>query len=324
MYRIRYTPHPHVGDKWCIYPLYDYTHGISDSIEGISHSICTLEFEIRRELYYWYLEQLDIYRPFVWEFSRLNISNNVVSKRKLRTLVENNFVNGWDDPRLLTINGMRRRGYPASGINEFCDILSVTRSGNENMIDFHYLEFTIRKELDNVAKRTLAVIDPVVVHLVNLDKDFLKEIEASDFPRDKKSTTHKITLTNTVYVEREDISLIDHKDFFGLAPGQSAGLKYGCVIKVVEIKTDKEGNVTEVFAEADLEISKKPKAFLNWISAKDSLDCEIRLYDVLFTDHEPLKLDDKWLEAYNKNSLIVKKGAKMNKHLAGAKHLDTY
>lgn len=205
IYRIRYTSHPHAKNEWCVYPLYDFTHGICDSLEGITHSVCTLEFEIRRELYYWFLEQLDLYRPFVWEFSRLNISNNVVSKRKLRELVEKNFVKGWDDPRLLTLNGMRRRGYPADGINEFCDICSVTRSGNENIISFSYLEFIIRKELDYKAKRSLAVVDPVLVHITNLADDFFKSIQAPDFPKDKDGPTHTINFTNKIYVEREDV-----------------------------------------------------------------------------------------------------------------------
>jgi len=148
MYRIRYTPHPHAGNKWCIYPMYDYTHGICDSLEGITHSLCTLEFEIRRELYYWFLEALDLYRPFVWEYSRLNISNTVLSKRLLHRLIFEKYVSGWDDPRIMTLNGLRRRGYTSDAINEFCDIVSVTRSGNENFIGLHLLEHCIRTDLD--------------------------------------------------------------------------------------------------------------------------------------------------------------------------------
>ena len=172
MYRIRYTPHPHAGDKWCIYPLYDFTHPLCDSLEGITHSLCTLEFEIRRDLYYWYLEALEIYRPYVWEYSRLNITYNVLSKRKLQKLVYGKTVSGWNDPRLLTLEGMRRRGYTAEAINDFCDLVSVTRRGNENFISFNVLEHCVRQDLDNRARRVLAVIDPVLCHLTGVPDDF--------------------------------------------------------------------------------------------------------------------------------------------------------
>jgi len=163
IYRVKFVPHPHIGEKWCIYPLYDYTHPICDSIEGISHSLCTLEFEIRRELYYWVLNALDIFRPMVWEYSRLNIEYSLTSKRKLMYLVVNKIVNGWDDPRLFTVNGLRRKGYPAAALDEFCEGVSVTRSGNENFVELHALEHVIRKHLDKSSPRTLAVVDPIKV-----------------------------------------------------------------------------------------------------------------------------------------------------------------
>jgi glutaminyl-tRNA synthetase len=162
-YRIRYTPHPHAGDKWCIYPTYDYTHCIIDSLENITHSLCTLEFEIRRESYYWLLEALDLYRPFVWEYSRLNITYNVLSKRKLEKLVNEKIVSGWDDPRLFTLNGLRRRGYTPTMINEFCNEIGVSRKGNENVTSIKLLEFFARKELDREAPRTFGVLDPILL-----------------------------------------------------------------------------------------------------------------------------------------------------------------
>lgn len=182
MYRIKYTPHPHAGDKWCIYPLYDFTHPLCDSLEGITHSLCTLEFEIRRELYYWYLENLDLYKPTVWEYSRLNITHTMLSKRKLQKLVFEHHVNGWDDPRLLTLNGMRRRGYTAKGINDFCSAISVTRRGNENFIDFNVLEHWIREDLDRIAPRTMAVVDPVPLILENVDEKAKTKHPAPLFP----------------------------------------------------------------------------------------------------------------------------------------------
>lgn len=184
IYRIRYTAHPHAGNKWCIYPLYDLTHCLCDSLEGISYSCCTLEFEIRRDLYYWFLKELDLYRPKVWEFSRLNVSNTVLSKRKLHKLVFENIVDSWDDPRILTLNGLRRRGYTADAINDFCDSISVTRRGNENIIGMHLLEHCIRKDLDLKAPRTMAVLEPVLVTIANVPEDYREAIQVNLFPKD--------------------------------------------------------------------------------------------------------------------------------------------
>lgn len=166
-YRIRYVPHPHAGDKWCIYPTYDYTHCIIDSLENITHSLCTLEFEIRRESYYWLLEALDIYRPFVWEYSRLNLTYSCTSKRKLEKLVNDGYVSGWDDPRLITILGLKRRGYTPTIINDFCEEIGVSRKGNENLTSIKLLEFFARRELDREASRTFGVLDPVLLEIVN-------------------------------------------------------------------------------------------------------------------------------------------------------------
>lgn len=176
IYRIRYTAHPHCGDKWCIYPLYDFTHCLCDSAENVTHSFCSLEFEIRRELYYWILKELDLFRPMVWEYSRLNISNTVLSKRKLHRLIFENHVHGWDDPRIFTLNGLRRRGYPPEVINEFCDSIGVTRRGNENIIPLHFMESILRKYLDVNCERRLCVVEPVLLTITNV-KD-IKTFEA--------------------------------------------------------------------------------------------------------------------------------------------------
>ena len=315
-YRIKYTPHPHAKDKWCIYPMYDFTHGICDSLEHITHSLCTLEFEIRRDLYYWVLDQLEIYKPFVWEYSRLNISNTVLSKRKLHRLVFEKLVNGWDDPRILTLNGLRRRGYTAEAINEFCDHIGVTRRGNENVLSYGLLEHFIRKDLDSKAKRTMAVLEPVKLTLINVEPGFEEKIMAPDFPKETARGSHEIRFTRDLFVDSSDIREKDEEDFFGIAPNKIVGLKYAHVIKVVSIEKDQNGHFSEVKAELLKDSKEKPKSFLHWISEKDAIECEVRVYDVLFTVHDPNELED-YLTAFNKNSLQVMRKCKINKNLIG-------
>jgi len=217
-----------VGDKWCIYPTYDFTHCIHDSLEHITHSLCTLEFEIRRDSYYWLLEALEIYRPFVWEYSRLNLSRNVLSKRRLQTLVEKKFVNGWDDPRLLTINGLRRRGYTRDAINSFIDSIGVTRRGNENILSIHNLEVIVRRDLDKNAQRTMSVVHPIKVVLENLTSE--KEIETLLFPKNPEKGKRMVTLSPVIYIESSDFREVDNEDFFGLSINKETGLKYAGTI----------------------------------------------------------------------------------------------
>lgn len=204
-FRVKKHPHPQTGTKWIIFPTYDFTHCVSDSLENITHSLCTLEFEIRRDLYYWTLEALDIYRPMVWEFSRLNITRTILSKRKLNKLIQQGIVKGWDDPRLLTINGMRRRGFTPSGINSFCDEISVTRRGNETMVSVQLLEHCMRKDLDQISPRTMAVLNPLKVVITDLKEGEEKEVLVHPFPKDKtKGQPYKISLTREIYIERSD------------------------------------------------------------------------------------------------------------------------
>jgi glutaminyl-tRNA synthetase len=207
-YRIQYKPHPHSGDKWCIYPTYDYTHCIVDSLENITHSLCTLEFEIRRESYFWLLKELDLYKPIVWEYSRLNISNTVLSKRKIETLVTKNIICGWDDPNILTLEGLKRRGYTPSILNDFCHHIGVARKGNENLTDIKLLEFFARKELDRDAPRTFGVSDPVLLEIVNFDEvsPEHKSVEAPLFPADKTKGTQTYELQKYVYIDQDDFS----------------------------------------------------------------------------------------------------------------------
>jgi glutaminyl-tRNA synthetase len=217
-YRIRFTPHPMTGDEWCIYPTYDYTHCIVDSIENITHSLCTLEFEVRRESYYQLLKDLNIYKPYVWEYSRLNVSNTVLSKRKIEALVSSGAVNGWNDPRLLTLEGLRRRGYTPSMINDFCAHLGVARKGNENLTSIKLLEKFARTELDRTAPRTFGVIEPVLLEIQNLDAAKETKISAPLFPADPSKGTQTYTLTKNVYIEAEDFSETHIPKFFGLTP----------------------------------------------------------------------------------------------------------
>jgi glutaminyl-tRNA synthetase len=316
-YRIKYVPHPHAGDKWCIYPTYDFTHCIHDSLENITHSLCTLEFEIRRDSYYWLLEALDLYRPFVWEYSRLNLSRNVLSKRKLTDLVKLNYVKGWDDPRLLTINGLRRKGYTPEAINAFIDSVGVARRGNDNMLSIKLLEFHIRNDLDkgekNRAARTLAVVDPIKVTIVNLEPDYVEELETPIHPMDKeKSLKRKINLTKVIYIERTDFKEKDDEDFFGLAPGKEVGLKYDSIIKCIEVI--KEGDTVKELICEHVKENKKINGRIHWISEKDALRCEVRLYDYLFNSESPAELDDIFKDI-NPNSLIIRNNALVNKQL---------
>ena len=229
-YRIKYVAHPHAGSDWCIYPTYDFTHCLNDSLENITHSLCTLEFEIRRDSYYWLLEAAEMYRPFVWEYSRLNVSHVVVSKRKLLQLVNSHSVTGWNDPRMPTIDGLRRRGYTPDAINNFVDRVGVTRRGNENIISISWLENSIRTDLDAKAPRTMAVIDPLKIVLKNLDKDI--ELDTYIFPKLKeKGGIRKVTLSKVIYIEKTDFKEEEDKDFFGLTPKQEVGLNMVVLLK---------------------------------------------------------------------------------------------
>jgi len=322
-YRIKYTPHPHAGNKWCIYPTYDYTHCICDSLENVTHSLCTLEFEIRRDLYYWILEQLDLYRPYVYEFSRLNLSNTVMSKRRLTELVNKKLVRGWDDPRLPTLNGLRRRGYTPESINDLCDLVSVTRRGNENFLSIQLLEHCIRKDLDNKARRVFALLDPVKVVIENVDEKFAQPGTALHFPRDPAQGGYTITLTKEFYVDRSDIRLEANKDFFGFAPGQLVGLKYASPVRVKQIVTDASGEITELRVDLEAEPKTKPKTYLNWLPAKESHSCVVNIYDYLFLSYNPNE-DEDWKSSMNPNSLIVKTSAKVHKSILGAKVGDKF
>ncbi|KAB2624266.1 glutamine--tRNA ligase-like [Pyrus ussuriensis x Pyrus communis] len=310
-YRIKFTPHPHAGDKWCIYPSYDYAHCIVDSLEDITHSLCTLEFETRRASYYWLLNALGLYQPYVWEYSRLNVSNTVMSKRKLNRLVTQNWVDGWDDPRLMTLAGLRRRGVTSTAINAFVRGIGITRS-DCSMIHLSRLEYHIREELNKTAPRTIAVLHPLKVVITNLEAGTTMDLEARKWPdaqADDASAFYKVPFSNTVYIDRSDFRLKDSKDYFGLAPGKSALLRYAFPIKCTDvILADDNETVLEIQAEYDPTKKTKPKGVLHWVSEPspgvDPLKVEIRLFDRLFLSENPAELED-WLADLNPQSKVV-------------------
>ncbi|URE10189.1 glutaminyl-tRNA synthetase [Musa troglodytarum] len=309
-YRIKFTPHPHAGDKWCIYPSYDFSHCIVDSLENVTHSLCTLEFEIRRPSYYWLLLALDLYQPYVWEYSRLNISNTVMSKRKLNRLVTEKWVDGWDDPRLMTLAGLRRRGVSSTAINSFIRGIGITRSDN-SMIRVDRLEYHIREELNKTAPRTLVVLDPLKVVITNLDSGAVIDLDAKmwpDAPSDDSSSYYKVPFTNVVYIERSDFRLKDSKDYYGLAPDKSVLLRYAFPIKCTEVVYGNNDTIVEIHAEYDPSKKIKPKGVLHWVAKPspgvDPVKVEVRLFEKLFLSENPSELED-WLSDLNPDSKEV-------------------
>lgn len=310
-YRIKFTPHPHAGDKWCIYPSYDYAHCIVDSLENITHSLCTLEFETRRASYYWLLDALSLYQPYVWEYSRLNITNTVMSKRKLNRLVTENYVDGWDDPRLMTLAGLRRRGVTSTAINTFVRGIGITRSDG-SMIHLARLEYHVREELNKTASRTMVVLHPLKVVITNLEASLVTDLDAKkwpDAPGDDPSSYYKVPFTKVVYIEQSDFRMKDSKDYYGLAPGKTVLLRYAFPIKCTEvILSEDKKSVVEVHVEYDPEKKTKPKGVLHWVAEPspgvDPLKVEVRLFDKLFLSENPGELDN-WLDDLNPESKVV-------------------
>ncbi|KAG5236897.1 glutamine--tRNA ligase [Salix suchowensis] len=314
-YRIKFTPHPHSGDKWCIYPSYDYAHCIVDSLEDITHSLCTLEFETRRASYYWLLHVLDIYQPYVWEYSRLNVTNNVMSKRKLNFLVTKKLVDGWDDPRLMTLAGLRRRGVTSTAINAFVRGIGITRS-DCCMIRLERLEYHIREELNRTAPRTMVVLQPLKVVITNLDSGLVMDLDAKNWPdtsTENSSAFYKVPFSRVVYIEQSDFRMKDSKDYYGLAPGKSVLLRYAFPIKCTEVVlADDNETIVEIWAEYDHSKKTKPKGVIHWVSEPsrevDPLSIEVRLFDKLFKSENPAELGD-WLADVSLHSKVVIYGA---------------
>ena len=325
MYRILHKTHHRTGDKWCIYPMYDWAHGQSDSIEGITHSICTLEFENHRPLYDWFIEQLGIYHPQQIEFARLNLNYTVMSKRKLLELVENNFVTGWDDPRMPTISALRRRGYTPESIRNFSERVGIAK--RENVIDVSLLEHSVREDLNKRAQRVMAVLNPLKIVITNYPADRKEDLEAINNPEDESMGKRKVPFSRELYIEADDFKENPPKKFFRLSPGNEVRLRYAYIIKCEEVVKDpKTGNVIELKCTYDPETKsgsgkseKKVKGTIHWVSAKDALNAEVRLYDRLFISEDPESDKDKnFKEFLNPDSLQVLKNCKLEPSLKNA------
>lgn len=309
IYRIKHAHHHRTGDKWCIYPMYDFAHGQSDSIENITHSICTLEFIPHRPLYDWFIEKLEIFPSHQYEFARLNMTHTVMSKRRLMQLVNQGFVSGWDDPRMPTISGLRRKGYTPSSIRTFCDKIGVAK--RDNLIDISLLEFCVREELNQTAPRVMAVLDPVKLIIDNYDPDKSEYLETESFPN-QPEMVRKVSFSNTLWIEQSDFMEEPMKKWFRLAPGATVRLKSAYIIKCESFKKNADGQVTEIHA-TYLPESKsgadhsgmKVKGTIHWVDAKNAQSAEVRLYDRLFTFENPA-IEENFLEHINPDSLVVK------------------
>ena len=314
IYRIRHEKHHHAGDQWCLYPMYDFTHCLSDSIEGISHSICTLEFEVHRPLYDWVLDNLPVPkpRPHQHEFSRLNPTYMVMSKRKLLQLVEDQHVSGWDDPRMPTIAGYRRRGFTASAIRNFCQGVGVTKY--KGVTDVSLLENAIREELNQTAERRCAVLDPLEVVIENYPEGGSEELEAVNNPEDENAGKRLVPFGRRLFIERADFMEDPPKKFFRLGPGREVRLRYAYFITCQSIEKDADGKITRLICTYDPETrgghapdGRKVKGTIHWVSAEHAVDAEVRLYDRLFTEPEPESSGD-FLECLNPDSLKILTG----------------
>ena len=324
MYRILHAEHHRTGDKWCLYPMYDWAHGLSDSIEGITHSICTLEFEDHRPLYDWFLEQLKVYQPQQIEFARLNLTYTVMSKRKLLRLVQDNHVSGWDDPRMPTISGLRRRGYTPESIREFCERIGVAKK--DSVVDIKLLEYCIREDLNKRAPRVLGVLRPLRVVIENYPEDQVEELEAINNPEDPSMGTRMVPFSRVLYIEREDFREDAPKKWFRLAPGREVRLRYGYYITCVDmVKDDKTGEVLELRCTYDPETrggwspdGRRVRGTLHWVSAAHAIDAEVRFYDHLFPKSNPEEVADgvDFQSNINPNSLEILKSCKLEPSLA--------
>lgn len=316
LYRIVHAPHHRTGTKWCIYPMYDFAHPVSDAIERITHSICTLEFEDHRPLYNWVLEDWDDpegQKPRQIEFARLNVTHMITSKRKLRTLVEKGIVSGWDDPRMPTISGIRRRGYTPESIRDFCERIGVAKA--DSMVDISLLEYCIREDLKLKAPRLMTVIDPIKVVITNYPDGQTETMTADNNQENEAMGTREMTFSKNIYIERNDFMEVPVKKFFRLAPGKEVRLKYAYIIKCEEVIKDDDGNIVELHCTYDPEsksgsganANRKVKGTLHWVNAADAVDVETRVYDYLFNDQNDDEEGDSkdFLSQINPDSLHV-------------------
>ncbi|MFV0599345.1 MAG: glutamine--tRNA ligase/YqeY domain fusion protein [Bacteroidales bacterium] len=331
MYRIINTHHHRTGDKWCIYPMYDYAHGESDSIENITHSICTLEFDVHRPLYDWFIEKLEIFPSHQYEFARLNLSYTVMSKRKLLQLVKENFVSGWDDARMPTICGLRRRGFTPESIRNFCDSIGVAK--RDNIIDYGRLEFALREDLNKRANRVMAVLDPIKLIIDNYPENQTEELEAINNPEDETAGTRVLPFSKELYIERDDFMENPPKKYFRLAPNQEVRLRYAYFVTCTSVDKDEEGNITAIHCTYDPASKggnspdgRKVKGTIHWVCAKSCINAEIRLFDRLFINEVPEKVEEgqTFLNNLNPDSLKIVSNAKLEPSLKDVKALDKF
>ena len=313
LYRIIHAHHHRTGDKWCIYPMYDYAHGQSDSIERITHSICTLEFDVHRPLYDWFINELEIFPSHQYEFARLNLTYTVMSKRKLLQLVKEGFVRGWDDPRMPTICALRRKGYTPAAVRAFAEKVGVAK--RDNVIDLSLMEFCLREDLNKVAERRMAVVDPVKVVITNYPEDKTEYFTAINNPEDESAGTRQVPFSREIYIERADFMENPPKKYYRLAPGTEVRLRYSYLIKCEEVIKDAEGNVVELRCSYDPESGqgsssdgRRVKGVIHWVSAAHAVEAEVRLYDNLFAKENPDDVEEgkTFLDYLNPESMVVK------------------
>jgi glutaminyl-tRNA synthetase len=297
IYRIKHAHHHRTGDKWCIYPMYDFAHGLSDSIEGITHSLCTLEFEDHRPLYDWFIDELGVFAPQQTEFARLNITNTILSKRKLLKLVQDNVVESWDDPRMPTISGLRRRGYTPESIREFAERIGVAKAAST--VDLALLEYCIREDLNKKANRVMGVLDPLKVVITNFPEDKIDELDAINNPEDESAGSRKINFSKTIWIERADFMEEPVRKFFRLAPGREVRLRYAYFITCTDVIKDDKGEITEIHCTYDPASrggnspdGRKVKGTIHWVSEEYGMDAKVRLYDNLFLKENPEETEE--------------------------------
>jgi glutaminyl-tRNA synthetase len=331
MYRILHAEHHRTGNKWCIYPMYDYAHGQSDSIEGITHSLCDIAYEIHRPLYEWFLEELGIYKPRQIEFARLNLTYTVLSKRRLIRLVNEGYVNGWNDPRMPTLSGLRRRGYTPEAIRTFINLVGVAK--NESMADVALLEHTLRQDLNKRSPRVMGVLNPLKVVITNYPEGQVEELEAINNPEDEGAGTRVVPFSRELFIERDDFMEDPPRKFFRLALGREVRLRYGYFIKCENVVKDDDGEVVELHCTYDPETKggyapdgRKVRGTLHWVSASHALDAEVRLYDRLFNRENPLDHEDAedFTDFVNPDSLTVLAHCKLEPSLASAQPGDRF
>ena len=331
MYRILHATHHRTGDTWCIYPMYDFAHGQSDSIEGITHSLCDLAYEAHRPLYDWFVEKLGIFHPRQIEFSRLNLTYTILSKRFLKMMVDNKHVNGWDDPRMPTLCGMRRRGFTSEAIRDFIEKVGVAK--NESIVDVSLLEHCVRDQLNATANRVMAVLNPLKLIIDNYPEEQVEELEAINNPEDENAGTRSIPFSKILYIEQEDFMEDPPKKYFRLSPGNEVRLRYGYYVKCTHAVKDENGEVIEVHCTYDPETrggyspdGRKVKGTIHWVSAENALDAEVRLYDRLFSKPDPDNTEEgeTFLDYLNPDSLTILTKCKVEPSLMAAQPGDRF